>query len=86
MSESNVSRSTVDENTREVEPIVEAHWSDTSICVQDDLGDFQIGYVCSRCHHLLNKTPRCGYCGAHMGGSEKDYVLIKLTPDSSTLK
>ena len=29
-------------------------------------GDFRMGYMCSRCKGIYNKTPYCGGCGAKM--------------------
>ena len=44
-----------------------AYWSSKMIGVQESpCGDFRMGYMCSRCKGIYNKTPYCGGCGAKM--------------------
>ena len=46
-------------------------WSKEMVCCEDENGYFHFGYQCSQCKAILNKTKRCGECGAIMDEVEE---------------
>ena len=56
-----------------VETIEPKHgrWSKEMVCYEDENGYFHFGYQCSQCKAILNKTKRCGECGAIMDEVEE---------------
>ena len=52
--------------TIEAKPIKHGRWSKEMVCYEDENDYFRFGYQCSQCKAILNKTKRCGECGAIM--------------------
>lgn len=56
----------------DVRPERHGRWSDNMVSYMDDFnGDMHIGFQCSECKAILNKTKYCGNCGVKMDGKEK---------------
>lgn len=53
----------------DVKQAIRAKWSDGMVRMQDALGEFHVGYQCSNCKGVFNKTLFCGGCGATMCGT-----------------
>lgn len=58
--------------TIEAESVKHGHWSKEMVGYADENGNFHFGYQCSQCKAILNKTKRCGECGAIMDEVEDD--------------
>ncbi|MDE7398943.1 MAG: hypothetical protein K2N06_05380 [Oscillospiraceae bacterium] len=57
----------------DVRPERHARWSDNMVSYMDDFnGGLHIGFRCSKCKAILNKTTYCGNCGAKMDGKDND--------------
>lgn len=57
----------------DVRPERHGRWSDNMVSYMDDFnGDIHIGFRCSECKAILNKTKYCGNCGAKMDGKDSE--------------
>ncbi len=55
----------------DVHPERHGRWSNDMVSYMDDFnGDMHIGFQCSKCKAILNKTKYCGNCGAKMDGKD----------------
>ncbi len=63
--------------TANVCPERHGRWSDKMVveqmnCAGAHADDIRLGYRCSECGQLSNKTKYCGNCGAKMDGEDSD--------------